>query len=114
LLLRAVAACARFRRHSLRFQVEQARIEAWLNDIAACLLHAPALAREMAQAQGLIKGYGDTHERGWRHFELLQARWRAQPGLSPTQLRRLREAALADEEGTALRQALASEEGALQ
>jgi indolepyruvate ferredoxin oxidoreductase beta subunit len=111
LLLRVVAACAGFRRHSLRFQAEQARIEAWLNDVAACLPQSLELAREVAQAQGLIKGYGDTHERGWRHFELLQARWRAHPAMPPQRLRQLRLAALADEEGVALRQALAQEEG---
>ena len=104
LLLRAVAGLRRFRRGTLRFSEEDMRIEGWLDAIA---LHAAAhyaLAVELARAQRLIKGYGETHERGWRNFCALVAQLerlgeRADGG---PLLARLAEAALADEEGTQL------------
>ena len=57
----------------------------------------------------LVKGYGETHERGWRHFSQLLG---ALPALErcadgPERLSQLCEAALADEEGRALAAALA-------
>ena len=62
----------------------------------------------MAQCQRLVKGYGDTHERGVRHFDMLMAVVRrAGTTLAPATLRELREAALADELGTTLHAALA-------
>jgi indolepyruvate ferredoxin oxidoreductase, beta subunit len=52
----------------------------------------------------LVKGYGDTHERGWASFSRISA---LVPGLAGTanaaaQLRSLREAALADDSGQRL------------
>ena len=47
------------------------RIEAWLAEIARVAAIDPALAVEVAQCQRLVKGYGDTHERGWRNFGVL-------------------------------------------
>jgi indolepyruvate ferredoxin oxidoreductase, beta subunit len=114
LLLRALAALRRWRRATWRFQQENARIEAWL---AAIGLHATkryALAVELARSQRLLKGYGETHERGWRNFcvltqqlELLAARADGAVLLS-----RFQEAALADEEGTALAREIATFTGA--
>jgi indolepyruvate ferredoxin oxidoreductase beta subunit len=55
-----------------------------------------------------VKGYGDTHERGWRNFEIVMDHaHRAGASLAPATLRELREAALADEHGTKLRELLA-------
>ena len=68
LLLYAIAGLRRFRRKSLRFAVEDERIEAWLAEIVRVAAIDPALAVEVAQCQRLVKGYGDTHERGWRSF----------------------------------------------
>ena len=56
----------------------------------------------MAQCQRLVKGYGDTHERGWRNFGVLMGVvGRAGAALAPATLAELREAALADEHGPA-------------
>ena len=107
LQLWALARLKRWRRGSLRFAVEEARIHAWLADVhAAAARRDLPLALEIVRCQQLVKGYGDTHARGWRSFEKLQIVWR-QPG--PRQHERvaaLRAAALADEEGHALAQAL--------
>jgi indolepyruvate ferredoxin oxidoreductase beta subunit len=108
LLLRAVAGARRWRRISLRYERENQRIEAWLVDIEAASRHSLPLALEIVRCQRLVKGYGDTHERGWRHFETLQRVWRARGAeLSPLALRELVAAALADEQGAALQAALA-------
>ena len=108
LLLYAVASLRGWRPRSLRYQVEQQRIEAWLADLARLLPAQPELALEVARAQQLVKGYGDTHARGWRHFEIIMGQLDA---LSPRadgalRLRTLVAAALADDGGQALQQAL--------
>jgi indolepyruvate ferredoxin oxidoreductase, beta subunit len=69
LMLWAIAGMKRWRRSTLRFQVENRRIEAWLADITRVAAGQPELAVEIARCQRLVKGYGDTHERGWRSFE---------------------------------------------
>ena len=107
LLLWLVAGLRRFRRSSLRFQVENERIELWLREIAQTANQSVALATEIARCQRLVKGYGDTHERGLRNFELLRSAWRnAGTQLSPATLAELRNAALADEHGVQLQSAL--------
>ncbi|HYF59250.1 MAG TPA: indolepyruvate oxidoreductase subunit beta family protein [Burkholderiaceae bacterium] len=113
LTLYAVASLRRIRRSSLRFQVETARIGDWLARVVAVAGRDPALALEIARCQTLVRGYSDTHARGWANFErLMQAVDRLPPGaLSAAGLRGLREAALADEGGVALGAALARLEG---
>ena len=107
LLLWSLARLRGLRRGSLRYQHENARIEQWLAQIAATAAFNPALAAEVAQCQRLVKGYGDTHARGLASFQrLMQAVQCAGAALAPATLRALREAALADEHGHALRAAL--------
>lgn len=114
LLLRGVAALRRWRRATWRFRQENARIETWL---AAVEQHAPtryALAVELARSQRLIKGYGETYERGWKSFSALTeqlALLAARPD-GAVVLSRLQEAALADEEGVALEREISSLAGA--
>jgi indolepyruvate ferredoxin oxidoreductase beta subunit len=110
LLLRSVAGLRRWRRATWRFRQENAGIEAWLAAIERHTATRYALAVEFARSPRLLKGYGETHERGWRNFcvltqqlELLAAR----PD-GAVLLARLQEAALADEEGTALAREIAS------
>jgi indolepyruvate ferredoxin oxidoreductase, beta subunit len=115
LLLWFVAGLRRWRRGTLRFSVEQTRIEAWLADIRATAASDVALAVEIARCQRLVKGYGDTHERGWKNFSSLRGVWaNRMPRVDAGTLVALRDAALADEQGLALRaalQRLAHEEG---
>jgi indolepyruvate ferredoxin oxidoreductase beta subunit len=107
LLLYALAGLRRFRRKSVRFAVEAERIDAWLAEIARLAAVDPALAIEVAQCQRLVKGYGDTHERGWRNFGVVMGVvGRAGAKLSPQTVAELREAALADEHGHGLAAAL--------
>jgi indolepyruvate ferredoxin oxidoreductase, beta subunit len=108
LLLYLVASLRAWRPRSLRYQVEQQRIEAWLADVARLLAAQPELALEVARAQQLVKGYGDTHARGWRHFEIIMGQLDALVARADAaaRLRALVAAALADDSGQALQQAL--------
>jgi indolepyruvate ferredoxin oxidoreductase beta subunit len=108
LLLRSLARLKRWRRGTLRYQIETARIERWLAHIEESSLHNHALAVEVARAQRLVKGYGDTHERGWRSFSMLMAELAGLQNRADgaAVLARLQQAALADEEGAALARAL--------
>jgi indolepyruvate ferredoxin oxidoreductase beta subunit len=103
LVLYAVAGLRRWRRATLRYRLEQARIAAWLARIRAAGTDC-ALAIELAECQRLVKGYSDTHERGLRNFETVMGvadHERGDPNLA-ARIRRLRTAALADEDGRQL------------
>ncbi len=109
-LLKAVGGLRRWRRGTLRYREENARIEAWLARIEQLAASDQGLAVELARAQRLIKGYGETHERGWRSFTTLVAqipRLEGRPD-GAAMLARLQEAALADEDGQALAAQLAT------
>lgn len=108
LMLRAVAACKRWRRSTLRYAEENRRIEEWLTRIAEIAPRHPELAIEIAQCQRLVKGYSDTHERGLRNYDTVMAAvQRAGAAIAPATLRELRDAALADEHGNKLQAVLA-------
>jgi indolepyruvate ferredoxin oxidoreductase, beta subunit len=108
LMLYALSGLKRWRRGTLRFTVETARIEQWLGHIESTVKFNPQLALEVALCQRLVKGYGDTHARGWANFStLMTAVDRAGAAMAPAYLRELREAALADEHGDKLRTVLA-------
>ena len=111
LLLHALAGLKRWRRGTQRYVEENARLEAWLGRIERL---APAhydLAVELARAQRLIKGYGETHERGWKSFTALLSRldMLAARADGAAVLARLHQAALADEDGKAFAKELASQ-----
>jgi indolepyruvate ferredoxin oxidoreductase beta subunit len=108
LALYGVAALRRFRRSSLRFGLERSRMVAWLQAVQRAASTDLALAVEIAECQRLVKGYGDTHARGTRHFEQVMAAAEAARGRpdAAERVRRLRTAALDDESGAALAAAL--------
>ena len=108
-LLRSIAALRRLRRGTLRFQIENQRIEAWLAQIAEIAPRDYDSAVELAECQALVKGYGDTHERGWSSFSQISAlapRLVGDPRAA-ARLRALREAALADDSGSQLARLIA-------
>jgi indolepyruvate ferredoxin oxidoreductase beta subunit len=106
LLLHALGGLRPWRRRTLRHRQEREHLERWL----ALALAQPdyGIAVEVIRCRRLVKGYSDTHARGLSKFDrvlgalpLLQGRPDAADWL-----RRLREAALRDEEGRALDEAL--------
>ncbi len=105
-----VAGLRRHRRSLLRHGREIAHVDAWLALVAGYVTSDPALALELLKCRRLVKGYSDTHARGLSKFDRVTA---AAPRLAGRAdaaewIRRLREAALADEEGRALDGALAT------
>lgn len=71
-LLRLLASLKRWRPYSYGYEAAQRNIEAWLDDVkTACNLDSE-LALEISGCAGLIKGYGDTIERGSVNFERIR------------------------------------------
>jgi indolepyruvate ferredoxin oxidoreductase, beta subunit len=113
LLLYIVASLKPLRPRSLRYQVEQGHLEEWLAIVLRTAATHYDLAVEVAAARNLVKGYGDTHERGRACFETLMAML---PVLSQrtdgtVQLAALRKAANADDTGAALNAAIEKMKG---
>jgi indolepyruvate ferredoxin oxidoreductase beta subunit len=110
MFLYALSGFRRWRRGTLRYQEENARIEDWLARIERLSKDNYPLAVELARAQRLVKGYGETHERGLRNFTALIDRLDALAARSDgaAVLGRLQKAALADEEGQAFARELAA------
>lgn len=104
--LHLVAAMRPLRPRSLRFIEEQERIEAWLDQACRDAAADRAVALEIVRCQELIKGYGDTFERGLANFARIMAAHADRPH-DAASLRRLRELALADDRGEALGSAFA-------
>src|SRR5438067_2476451 len=71
LLLFVLAKLKRLRRRSLRFSAEQAVLAHWLNVVAATARTDYSLAVQVARMRNLVKGYGDTRERGQAKFDQL-------------------------------------------
>jgi len=108
LRLRAVASLRRWRRRSLRFEREHRKIREWLKLVEELAGEDYELALEVVECAGLLKGYGETHARGCRNFDAVidavgKVRGRADAAVF---LKRLREAALADETGERLAEVL--------
>lgn len=104
LLLYAVAAMKPWRRRSLRFRHEDAAIGEWLALVARLAATDAALAAEIAECRGLVKGYGDTNERGRAGYETIVALLPRIEGRADAAriVADLRKAAVSDDTGTAL------------
>ena len=60
-----------WRRCTYRYHVEIQEIESWLQTLTMLAESHYSVAIEVVKCQRLIKGYGDTHERGMKKFKLL-------------------------------------------
>ena len=108
-MLYFIARLKPIRRRSLRFNLEQERMDQWIASINQEIESNYDLAYEIAECANLIKGYGDTHANGWRNFLLVMEQvqsLRNESGVAG-RISELRKAALADEDGTKLRAILA-------
>ncbi|HMK69371.1 MAG TPA: indolepyruvate oxidoreductase subunit beta family protein [Xanthobacteraceae bacterium] len=108
LMLYVLAAFKPIRRTTLRHRREMAHLEQWLALAAARIAQNYDLAVEIVNTRRLVKGYSDTHARGQSKFDRVIG---AVPLLAPRAdgaewMRRLRDAALLDENGIALDGAL--------
>jgi indolepyruvate ferredoxin oxidoreductase beta subunit len=108
LQLYMVAGMRRWRRASFRFKKERKAIEEWLALIQRIAREDYAMALELAECPRMVKGYGDTHAQGEKNYEAVMA---AVPRLRGRRdgaicLKKLREAALSDDNGEKLAIAL--------
>lgn len=109
LVLRLLAGMRWLRPLGSRYAAEQSQIESWLQAVAQATQRDPALGLEVARCGQLIKGYGSTHDRSRANLQYILSHGLAgdRPAQEQAQIiARWREAALKDEAGQALDQAL--------
>ncbi len=106
--LYVVSSLKGLRRGSLRHEREAAHTAHWLDVVTATAPRDYDLAVEALACRRLVKGYSDTHTRGLSKFDRVLATVPFLAGRveGAAWLRRLKEAALADEQGAALDGAL--------
>ena len=110
LRLKVLTSMRRIRRSTLRFRREQQNISDWLDMVQGTARIQTNLALEVTECARLIKGYGETHERGAANFsKIVEAL--IKPALASgddvsSGVAAAREAALADPDGRALNDAL--------
>jgi indolepyruvate ferredoxin oxidoreductase beta subunit len=103
-----IAGLKPWRRRLLRHERELAHIDAWLTLVATHAPTDPRLALELLKCRRLVKGYSDTHARGASKFDKVVGTAPLLAGRADAAdwIRRLRDAALADADGTMLDGAL--------
>lgn len=114
-MLSVMARFRPWRPRSFRFGREQQAIDIWLDLVVETAAADTDLAREILECQRVLKGYGETHAHGSESFASLMSAARALIGKdnAAAVLADLRTAAMADEDGTALRSGLAELNGAV-
>ncbi|MFQ5659730.1 MAG: indolepyruvate oxidoreductase subunit beta family protein [Gammaproteobacteria bacterium] len=108
LLLYCIAGLRRWRRSSYRYLREQAEVEKWLGRIMSMAPVNYELAAEIAQCQRLVKGYGETFERGMKNFHAIMSAIDKmdKTGDSVQKIKEMRDAALAGWHGDILQDRL--------
>ncbi|PCI33134.1 MAG: indolepyruvate oxidoreductase subunit B [Alphaproteobacteria bacterium] len=107
LMLYFMASLRFMRRKTLRYAEEHAEIKSWLDRVRTTVATDYDLAVEIVRCQRLIKGYGETHERGLGNFKTIMAAL-DNGSVTPAKVSELRTAALEDEDGKAFKKALAA------
>lgn len=105
-LLCALRSLRRWRPRTSRYAVEQQAIERWLAAVRHAMPRSPELAMELALCGNLVKGYGETSERGHRNLRAIlddaEAHKADDVAALTLRVQQARKAALADPEGRAL------------
>ena len=100
LLLHMLAKFKRWRRGTYRFKVQEAIIADWLQRINEAIAEHYDYALAIAHCIEMVKGYGDTYQRGLTRYRAAVDAAGALPAADrAAALRRLHTAALADEKG---------------
>jgi indolepyruvate ferredoxin oxidoreductase, beta subunit len=68
-----LAGLKRWRPRGYRYAQEQAAIEQWLDLIAQAARASADIAVEVAECARLVKGYGDTWQRGVANYQIIEA-----------------------------------------
>ena len=100
----------------MRHAGEAAHRDAWLAQVGQAAPQDYDLAVELLRLRRLVKGYSDTHARGLSKFDRVMSAAAKLEGRADAAdwVRRLRDAALMDEEGIGLAGAIKTVEGFLQ
>lgn len=104
LLLYGLASLKRVRRGTLRFQREMSFLSEWSETVRRAAETDLRLAIGLAELRNLVKGYGETYERGLRKYQKIRAvvLSEANHPAASSRLRSLMAAAERDEFGEAL------------
>jgi len=104
LMLYVLGGLKRYRRSTYRHSVEQDHLGRWVQLALTTVPQDYDLAVEILRCRRLIKGYSDTHARGLSKFDRTLGALEFLTGRDDAAdwLRRLRDAALQDEQGEAL------------
>lgn len=102
LMFYVLASLKRWRRGSFIYQKETGHITEWLAAIAGAARVDHEQAVELAMCGRLIKGYGETRRRGIGNLQKILQQYKSKPTLCSVDVQQLREAALADDEGSDL------------
>lgn len=119
-VLCALRSLRRWRRHSSRYREEHVLMQRWLDAIRSSVFLSLALARELALCGNLVKGYGETNERGRRNLiaildDVADPQHQALSVIErAARVRAAREAALDDPEGRKLSTVIGREPPPLQ
>jgi indolepyruvate ferredoxin oxidoreductase beta subunit len=109
MLLYIFAKFRRFRRLTYRFKRQQEFIHDWLDRVINAAVDDYDYALAIAHCIEMVKGYGDTYQRGLtRYLAAIEAAAALPAADRATGLRRLHKAALADEKGQVFGDALST------
>ena len=109
LLLHVLAKFRRIRRGTYRFKRQQEFIHDWLDRVINAAVDDYDYALEIAHCIEMVKGYGDTYQRGLtRYLAAVDAAAALPAADRATGMRRLHNAALADEKGQVFGDALST------
>jgi indolepyruvate ferredoxin oxidoreductase, beta subunit len=108
LLLYGLASMKQLRRRTLRYARERQFLSSWLATVRQAAAADPALGTEFAKLRNLVKGYGETYERGLTKYRAIHDAMIPRIGAveAASELAALLAAAEQDEEGIALSAAL--------
>jgi indolepyruvate ferredoxin oxidoreductase beta subunit len=106
-MLAALRALRRWRRLTSRYDNEQQLIERWLAAVHVAAAESLEVALQLASCGNLVKGYGETSERGHRNLKAILADFEqtartVDASERARRVRMARDAALADPEGRKL------------
>lgn len=109
LLLYLLAKFRRFRRLTYRYKRQQEFIHDWLDRVINAAVDDYEYALSIAHCIEMVRGYGDTYQRGLTRYRAALDAAAALPAAKrAAAVRRLHQAALADEQGRVFGEAIAS------
>ena len=109
LVLHMLAKFRRWRRGTYRFKVQEALIGDWADRVCEAALEDYDYALAIAHCIEMVKGYGDTYQRGLTRYRAAVEAASALPATErASAMRRLHKAAMVDEEGKVFGDALST------